>query len=257
RRRALARWLTGPKNPWFARNVVNRYWGYLMGRGLVNPIDDLRETNPPTNPELLDALVQEFVAGKFDLKHLLRTVLNSRVYQLSSSPTPDNRLDTTFFSHYRLKRLTAEQLLDAINAATATFEKFAKRPAGTRAISLPDTTYPSYFLDTFGRPLRAVACECERSTDPNLSQALNLMNGDIVNRKVAQPDGRLNTLLRDPKLTDETLVRTLYIVTFNRPATDAEIAAAKSLIADAPSRALGAQDLFWGLLNSKEFLFNH
>ncbi|MFO0910727.1 MAG: DUF1549 and DUF1553 domain-containing protein [Isosphaeraceae bacterium] len=257
RRRALARWLVEKDNPWLARNVVNRYWGYLMGKGLVNPIDDLRETNPPSNPELLDALANAFVQGGYDLKKLLRLILTSRVYQLSSLPTPDNRLDTTFFSHHPLKRLTAEQLLDAVNAATATLEKFPLQPAGTRAISLPDTTYPSYFLDTFGRPLRVQACECERSTDPNLSQALHLMNGDLLNRKLAQNDGRLMTMLRDPKLTDETLVRTLYMVTFNRPATEPEVAAARALIAEAPNRAVGAQDLFWGLLNSKEFLFNH
>jgi hypothetical protein len=257
RRRALARWLTGPKNPWLARNVVNRYWGYLMGKGLVNPIDDLRETNPPSNPDLLDALAREFVAGGYDLKKLLRLILTSHTYQLSAVPTPDNRLDTTFFTHYRIKRLTAEQLLDAINDATGTFEKFRGKPAGTRAIALPDTNYPSYFLDTFGRPLRASACECERSADPNLSQALHLMNGDPVNRKVAQPTGRLARWLKDPKLTDETLIQNLYGVTFLRRATEPEVAAAKALLAEAPNRALGAQDLFWGLLNSKEFLFNH
>src|SRR5262249_15673198 len=179
---------------------------------LVNPIDDLRETNPPSNPELLDALASEFVKGGYDLKKLLRLILTSRVYHLSALPTPDNRLDTTFFTHYTLKRLTAQHLLDAGNLATGTTEKFALQPAGTRAISLLDTNYPSYFLDTFGRPQRVQACECERSTDPNLSQALHLMNGDLVNRKVVQPDGRLMTLLRDPKLTDETLVRTLYLV---------------------------------------------
>jgi hypothetical protein len=257
RRRALARWLTGPKNPWLAKNVVNRYWGYLMGKGLVNPIDDLRETNPPSNPELLDALANQFVAGGYDLKKLLRLILNSRTYQLSALPTPDNRLDSTFFTHYKIKRLNAEQLLDAINAATGTMEKFQGKPAGTRAIALPDSNYPSYFLDTFSRPLRVSACECERSADPNLSQALHLMNGDLVNRKVAQSDGRLARWLKDPRLTDETLIQNLYGVTFNRRATDAEIAAARTIIADAPSRTLGAQDLFWGLLNSKEFLFNH
>jgi hypothetical protein len=257
RRRALARWLTGEKNPWLARNIVNRYWGYLLGKGLVNPIDDLRETNPPSNPELLDALAAEFVRGGFDLKHLLRLILNSRVYQLSAVPTPDNRLDTTFFTHYPIKRLTAEQLLDALNFATGTTERFAKTPAGTRAISLPDTTYQSYFLDTFGRPLRVIACECERTSDPNLSQALHLMNSDLVNRKLAQPDGRLAKWLKDPKLTDETLIHNLYLVSFNRPPTPAETGAAKTLLAESPNRTLGAQDLFWGLLNAKEFLFNH
>ena len=219
RRRALAHWLTGPDNPWLARNVVNRYWGYLMGKGLVNPIDDLRETNPPSNPELLDALASEFIAGGYDLKKLLRLILNSRTYQLSALATPENRLDTTFFTHYQIKRLTAEQLLDAINYATGTTEKFGAKPLGTRAIAMPDTSVKSYFLDTFGRPLRVLACECERSPDPNLSQALHLMNGDLVNRKVAQADGRLARWLKDPRLTDETLIQNLYLVTFNRPAT--------------------------------------
>ncbi|AGA29534.1 DUF1549 and DUF1553 domain-containing protein [Singulisphaera acidiphila] len=257
RRRALSRWLTSSTNPWLARNVVNRYWGYLLGKGLVNPIDDLRETNPPSNPDLLNTLANQFVADGFDLKKLLHLILNSRVYQLSSLPNPDNRLDTTFFTHYRIKRLTAEQLLDAINLATGTFEKFPLKPAGTRAIALPDTNYPSYFLDTFGRPERVLACECERATDPTMSQALHLMNGDLLNRKLTQADGRLTRLLRDPKLTNATLVETLYVATFNRLPSPQENEAARQLIVEAPSRAMGAQDLFWGLLNSKEFLFNH
>jgi hypothetical protein len=257
RRRALARWLTAGANPWLARNVVNRYWGYLLGKGLVNPIDDLRETNPASNPELLDALADAFVAGGFELKHLLRLILTSRVYQLSALATPENRLDTAYFSHYSIKRLTAEQLLDAINQATGTTEKFELRPLGTRAIALPDTNTKSYFLDTFGRPFRVLACECERSADPNLSQALNLINGDVVNKKIADPGGRLARWMKDPKLTDETLIKSLYLVTFNRPATPEEVNAATGLIAEAPSRTTGAQDLFWGLLNSKEFIFNH
>jgi hypothetical protein len=257
RRRALASWLTRRDNPWLARNVANRYWGYLLGKGLVNPIDDLRDTNPPTNPELLDALAGEFVKSGYDLKALLRLVLNSRVYQLSAQPVPENQRDSTYFTHYTVKRLSAEQLLDALNAATGTIEKFVRRPAGTRAIALPDTNFPSYFLDTFGRPVRATACECERTADPNLSQALHLMNGDLINRKLAQPDGRLARMMKDPKLTDETLIQTLYRVTFGRPANESELAAARSVIAEAPSRTVGAQDLFWGLLNAKEFLFNH
>ncbi len=257
RRRALAHWLTESDNPWLARNVANRYWGYLLGRGLVEPIDDLRETNPPSNPELLDAMAGSFVENGYDLKALLRLILTSQVYQRSALPTPDNRLDDRYYTHYPLKRLTAEQLLDAINFATGTREKFPLRPLGTRAIELPDPSFNSYFLDTFGRPERVIACECERSTDPNLSQALHLMNGDLVNRKLAQGDGRLARMLKDPRLSDPTLVHTLYKVTFGRPATDDELDTALRLIAEAPNRLTGAQDLLWGLMNSKEFLFNH
>jgi hypothetical protein len=257
RRRALAKWLTEQKPRWLARNIVNRYWGYLMGKGLVNPIDDLRETNPPSNPELLDALAGAFVKSGHDLKALLRLILTSRLYQLSAQPTAANRLDSTLFTHYTIKRLTAEQLLDAIDAATGTIEKFPRIPAGTRAISLPDTNYASFFLDTFGRPLRAIACECERSSDPNLSQALQLMNGDLLNRKLIQGDGRLSRMMKDPKLTDQTLVRRLYLFSFCRPPTPAEIDAAGAILAESPSRLAGAQDLFWAMLNSKEFLFNH
>jgi hypothetical protein len=256
RRRALAAWLIKPDNPWFAKNVVNRYWGYLMGRGLVNPIDDLRETNPPVIPELMDALAADFVQGGYDLKALLRRIMTSRLYELSSEATPDNRLDTAFFTHYTIKRLGAEQLLDAMNQATGTTEKFANMPSGKRAIELPDTNYVSYFLDTFGRPNRAIACECERSADPTLGQALHLMNGDVINRKLADAKGRLATLLKETK-DDDALVQSLYKLTFGRPASADEVAIAKHVMADAPDRDQGAQDLFWGLLNAKEFLFNH
>jgi hypothetical protein len=257
RRRALASWLTTQNPRWLTRNIVNRYWGYVMGKGLVNPIDDLRQTNPASNPELLDTLADTFKASGYDLKALLRLILTSRVYQLSALATAENRLDTTFFTHYTIKRLTAEQLLDAIDAATGTVEKFVRRPAGTRAIALPDTNYASFFLDTFGRPVRAIACECERSSDPNLSQALHLMNGDLLNRKLLQTDGRLSRMLKDPKLTDETLVTSLYLLTFCRPPSPSEVADARTLFAETPARTAGAQDLFWALLNSKEFLFNH
>lgn len=256
RRRALAHWLIEPSNPWLPKSVVNRYWGYLLGRGLVNPIDDLRETNPAVMPELFDALAADFVASGYDLKALLRRILTSRVYERSAEATPENRLDSALFTHYPLKRLTAEQLLDAVNQATGTLEKFSGLPAGKRAIELPDTNYASYFLDTFGRPSRAIACECERSADPTLGQALHLMNGDAINRKLADPKGRLAALLKETP-DDPPLIQTLYRLAFGRPATDAEVQAARAVIGSAPQREQGAQDLFWGLLNAKEFLFNH
>jgi hypothetical protein len=258
RRRKLAEWITAPDNPFFARNLVNRFWGYAMGHGLVEPLDDLRETNPASNPELLDALARDFARNKFDLKHLLRTILNSRAYQLSSAVTPGNAADAgnVFFTRYRVKRLTAEQLADALDFATGTREKYPGLPLGTRAIQLPDTRVRSYLLDVFGRPPRQVTCECERTVQPNIAQALHLLNGEFLNRKIAAPAGRVEALLRAkaplPKVVEE-----LYLVTLSRPPRPDEVKKALGWIADAPTPREGAQDLLWVLLNSREFQFNH
>jgi hypothetical protein len=222
----------------------------------------MRATNPPTNPELLDALARDFIEHGHDLKHLLATIMSSRVYQLSAIPTPGNVADTEnkFFSRYTVKRLTAEQLLDAVNDATGTQEKFQAQgyflPAGYRAIQLPDPRVRSPFLDTFGRAKRQVTCECERTGDPNVAQALNLMNGDLLNRKIADPNGRLAKLLEASKPIGE-LVEELYLVTFSRPPTPDEQKAAEELVRGAPSVKDGLQDLLWALLNAHEFVFNH
>ncbi|HEV7222356.1 MAG TPA: DUF1549 domain-containing protein, partial [Pirellulales bacterium] len=184
RRQALADWMTNPANPFFARNVVNRYMAYLMGRGLVEPIDDMRATNPPSNAELLDALAVDFAKNCFNLKQLLRTIMNSRLYQLDSQPTAANAADSRFYTHYRVKRLPAEPLLDAIDQTTGTKTKFKNVPLGTRAIELPDGDYPDYFLKTFGKPRRVSVCECERTPDANLAQALHTLNGDLLANKI-------------------------------------------------------------------------
>lgn len=256
RRRALARWMTAPENKLFARNIVNRYWGYLLGRGIVEPIDDMRVTNPPSNPELLDALAADFIQSKYDFKHLIRTIVTSETYQLSANPTPENKYDEVFYTKYTAKRLSAEELLDAVNFATGTTEKFQSLPAGMRAIQLPDPNVPNYFLDTFGRPPRTITCECERSVEPNMAQALHLMNSDFVQNKVAAKDGRLGKLLAANK-KDEEVVEELYLVTFSRPPTADETANALNLVAQAPSKNEGMEDLLWALLNSREFLFKH
>lgn len=256
RRRALAKWMTGPDNQLFARNIVNRYWGYMMGRGIVEPIDDIRVTNPPSNPELLDALAKDFVASKFDFKHLLRTILTSETYSLSSQPTPDNKLDEVFCTKYITRRLGAEELLDAIDFATGAPEKFQSLPSGMRAIQLPDPNVPNYFLDTFGRPPRQITCECERSVEPNMAQALHLMNGDFVQSKITLKDGRLSKLLAANK-KDEEMIEELYLVTFSRTPTPDETTKAVQLVAQAPNKKEGFEDLFWALLNSREFLFKH
>ncbi len=258
RRRKLAEWMTAPTNPFFARNVVNRFWGYLMGRGLVEPIDDMRATNPASNPELLDALAQDFVKAKFDLKHLLRTIMRSRAYQISSATTPGNQPDAANvnFTHCTVKRLTAEELADALDFATGTKEKYPGLPKGTRAIQLPDSEVRSFFLDTFGRPARKVSCECERSGQPNIAQAMHLLNGDFLNRKIASAEGRIEGLFKSqaplPKVVEE-----LYLATVSRPPKPKESEKALDWLKTAPSPKEGAQDLLWALLNSREFLFNH
>jgi hypothetical protein len=258
RRKPLADWLTAPDNPYFARNIANRFWGYLMGRGLVEPLDDIRATNPASNPELLDALAADFVNHKFDLKHLLRTIFSSRAYQLSSAVSPGNEADATniYFTRCTVKRLTAEQLADAADAATGTREKYVGLPAGTRAIQLPDPRVRSYFLDVFGRPARQIACECERTVTPNIAQALHLLNGDFLNRKIADPAGRVERLFKE-KTPLPAVVEELYLVTLSRPPHADEAARALDWVRQAPTPREGAQDLLWVLMNSREFLFNH
>jgi hypothetical protein len=256
RRRALAEWLTGKDNRLFARNLANRYWGYLFGKGIVNPIDDMRVTNPPTNPELLDALAGELIRSNYDLKHLLRVICTSQTYQRSSEATPQNGRDDVFFTHYLPKHLPAESLLDAIDFACGTHEKFPELPPGTRAIQLPDPSVGSDFLDTFGRPQRLIACECERVSEPNLSQTLRMMNGELVNRKVSDGNGRIAKLIAAKK-PDETILKELYMVTLGRLPRQMERNMTLGVLAFSPDRRHVFEDVLITLLNSKEFQFNH
>lgn len=258
RRRALAEWLTGKDNRLFARNIANRYWGYLFGKGIVNPIDDLRVTNPPTNPALLDMLADELTRSNYDLKHLLHVICNTQTYQRSSDATPQNSKDELFFTHYYVRRLPAESLLDAIDFACGTREKFQDLPMGTRAIQLPDPVVNNDFLDTFGRPQRLIACECERVAEPNLSQSLRMMNGYVVNNKVAQGDGRIAKLIA-AKASDEAILNELYQVSLGRLPRPKERATVLGVLAFTPvnDRKAVFEDVLITLLNSKEFLFNH
>ena len=254
----LADWLTSDTNPWLARNFANRFWGYVMGRGLIEPLDDIRDTNPPSVPELLNALAMDLQKSGFDQKHLLRRITNSRAYQLDSRPAHGSPPDNTFYTFYSPKRLLAEQLLDAITYATHSPDKFPNLPADLRPIQLPDPEVPSEFLDLFGRPRRLVPCECSRLNDSNLNQVLSLMNGEYLQEKIASPSGRVESLFLLVPL--EQAVANLYYATVSRPPSDEEFARTMEILGqrrNAEARRQVLEDLLWVLLNSREFLFNH
>ena len=256
RRGPLALWLTGPDNPFFAKSVVNRVWFHLMGKGIVDPVDDFRESNPSCNDELLDALAKDFAGSKFDMKRLVKTVMKSRTYQTSAQPTETNRDDTKYFSHAVAKLLTAEQLLDALCDVTAVPEKFAGLPAGTRAIQLPDGEVNHPFLKTFGQPARELACECERESDGNLAQALQLINGPTVNEKIRNPNNRLGKLLA-AKTADDAVLTDLYYAALSRPPFDDEKKLALAHVAKGADKRKAWEDVLWALINTREFLFRH
>jgi hypothetical protein len=245
--------MTKSENPYFARLVVNRLWKHYLGRGLVEPEDDLRSTNPATNEPLLDYLAGALVASKYDLKAVTRLILRSRVYQLSSVPNATNKDDEQYGSRYRVKRLPAEVLLDAICTVTEVPEAFPGRPRGTRAIELWDNRAPSYFLDIFGRSERLSPCECGRSSEPTMAQCLHLMNAPEIERKIADPKGRVARLIAAKK-TEEQIVEELCLAALGRPPGEKERRAAKKLFAAGPPRE-AAQDFLWSLLNSHDFLF--
>ena len=263
-RAKFADWLTAPDNPWFARNIVNRVWFWLLGRGIVHEPDDLRPTNPPTNPELLDFLAGELVSRKYDLRHIYRLILNSRMYQASSKANQWNAKDVAHFSHYRLKRLTAEQLLDAIGQVTGTSEPFSSpipepftfMPEGFRATQLPDGSIGAPFLELFGRPPRDTPFEAERDSDVSLRQALHLLNSVHIETKVAR-GARLQGLLKAGK-SDAEIIDEVYLAALSRRPTEDEQRTIKDYIARKPqARVQAIQDVVCVILNTKEFLFNH
>ncbi|HEX5269201.1 MAG TPA: DUF1553 domain-containing protein, partial [Gemmataceae bacterium] len=253
---ALAAWITDPKNEYFSGAMANRVWRHYLGVGLVEPVDDLRASNPPSNPELWAALNQEFVSHKFDLKHLMRVVLNSRTYQLTSATRPGNATDARFYSHYYARRLPAEVLLDAISQGTGVPNSFPGYPAGMRATQLPDPTLKSYFLTLFGRSERVTACACERNGEVTMPQLLHLQNGDDVLNKIRAGDGRLAALLKEKK-GDARVTEELFLATLSRPPSAKESEAVTKALGDGGTREEVYRDLFWALLNSKEFTFNH
>jgi hypothetical protein len=258
RRETLARWLTRPDNPFFAKAAVNRIWYHLMGRGVVDPVDDMRSTNPPSNEELLDALADDFVHHGFDRKYLIRTILQSRTYQLSSA-APDSGPDEDgrFLSHYRVRLLQAEQLLDAVGAAAGSTEKFPGFPAGTSASALPDGEYKHPFLEAFGRPARAMACECERDGDTNFGEGLQMVSGRTLDGLLRRDDGRVARLIASGR-PDEEVVEELFLASLCRPPTTEERQAVLGRLHKAgANRRKAAEDVLWALVNHKEFLFQH
>lgn len=251
----LVEWMTSPENPYFARTLANRYWKHFMGRGLVEPEDDLRVTNPPTNPELLDALADSFVKSKYNLRELVRTICSSQVYRLSAIPNEFNAEDRQNYSRFQPRRLNAEVLFDAVEDVTMSKSNFKGVPAGTRAVQLPDNQFDSYFLSVFGRPDSASACECERSGDASLAQSLHLLNSVEVQTKISK--GRAAALAKDQRKHDEKL-KELYLITYSRQPTADEMSVLTQFIERSPNNVIGAyEDIIWSLLNTKEFMFNH
>ncbi|QDU18535.1 DUF1549 domain-containing protein [Urbifossiella limnaea] len=265
-REKLADWMTDKSNPFFAKAVANRYWAHFFGRGIVDPLDDMRITNPPSNPELLDALAKNLTDNNYSLKSLIRTICKSRTYQLSSAPNDFNKLDKQAYARFYPRRVSAEVLLDAVNQVTDSPGGFNGLPkdknAPGRAIMLPDESFTSYFLDVFGRPQRISACECERVNEANLAQALHLLNSDEIQGKVTRPGGRAATLAADMR-PDREKVTELFRWAFARTPTEADLTAALAHVRDMEAKHMGAagkriayENILWALLNTKEFVFN-
>jgi len=254
-RAQLAAWITDPKNALFSGAMVNRLWKHFLGVGLVEPVDDLRASNPPSNPELWKQLNAEFVQSGYDLRQVMRLILNSRTYQLSSSTRPGNETDKKFYSHYYARRLPAEVMLDAIARATGVPDDYKGYPTGTRAVQLPEPGVSSYFLTLFGRSDRVTACACERNGEVTLPQLLHLQNGDATVKKVRADNSALKALLKEQP-DDVKVIEELFLTTMNRRPSADELASVQKALG-AEDREESFRDLFWALLNSKEFAFNH
>ncbi|HQX52762.1 MAG TPA: DUF1549 and DUF1553 domain-containing protein [Planctomycetaceae bacterium] len=256
RRQVMADWLTSPQNPYFTRTIVNRLVAHYFGRGLVDPVDDLRATNPASNEPLMQALVHHMAELKYDQKAFTATLLNSHAYQLSSIPNDSNTLDEQNYSHASWKPVPAEVLLDAISQVTEVPEQFNGWPPGYRAIQIWDNKLPSHFLEVFGRPTRQTVCSCERGTEPSIAQALHLMNSETTIEKIEHRNG-IAARLAASSLTDQEIVDELYLTALSRFPADAERQLMLPVFTTSGIRRQTVEDILWTLLNTKEFVFNH
>ena len=255
RRVVLADWMTSNENPFFAKSVANRIWAHFTGVGIVDPIDDFRASNPPSNPELLDALAGKLIEYKYDVKQLVRDICNSQTYQRTTTPVEGNEDDGRNYSHATVRRVPAENLLDCISQVTETKEKFRGLPIGARAVQIADGSTSNYFLNTFGRSARTTVCAAEATTDPSLSQALHLINGGAVSGKINQ--GQMLQNWKKEGLTPEAIIERIYLRCLSRKPSDAERARLMQLISESANPDQGLHDAFWAVLNSREFIFNH
>jgi hypothetical protein len=258
RRVAFADWLTSPDNPYFARAMVNRIWANFMGIGLVEKVDDMRSSNPASNEKLLAALANYLIEQHYDLKQLMRLILQSQAYQRSSQPLPANGADVKFYSHHYPRRLMAEALLDAISQVTGSPSKFGDYPAGWRAMQLPDSNVDSYFLKSFGRADRVQTCDCERTAEPSMAQAMNIANGDTMNHKL-EAKGNVIDKLMNEHVSDAKIVDNAYLAALSRFPTKKEKAEILAVLkgSDGADRRKALEDFYWGLLSSNEFVFDH
>ena len=254
RRQVLAEWVASPENPYFARHMANLAWGQYMGRGIVEPVDDVRVSNPPSNPELLDALAKKLVEYNYDLRKFVRDICNSRTYQASSRLNETNAADSRNFAHATIRRMRAEVMLDCINQITETKEKYKGLPIGARAVEVADGRTTNYFLTTFGRRDRETICAREE-VGPTLSQALHLINGDTVETKITQ--GGVIKKLQDAKMTPREIAQELYVRCFGRQPSEDELRKLEPVWGVTEEQPLVFQDIFWALMNAKEFMFNH
>ena len=255
RRVVLAEWMTSNENPFFAKSVANRIWAHFAGVGIVNPVDDFRASNPASNPELLDALAAKIIEYKYDIKQLVRDICNSQTYQRTTVPVPGNEDDLRNYSHATVRRIPAENMLDCISQVTTTKDKFRGLPLGARAVQIADGATSNYFLNTFGRSARATVCADEATTDPSLSQALHLINGGTISGKINQ--GQLIQNWKKDGLTPDAIIDRIYLRSLSRKPTESERARLMQLISESANPDQGLHDVFWAVLNSREFIFNH